>query len=68
VAYECELHDAQRVGSHHVVMGEVVYAHVADALLDDDGKVDVERVRPVGRLAGSVYDAVESRFRMDRPD
>jgi flavin reductase (DIM6/NTAB) family NADH-FMN oxidoreductase RutF len=67
-AYECELHDIQRVGSGHVVTGEVVYAHLDDAVLDDEGKVDVEKVDAVGRLAGSHYDAVESRFRMERPD
>ncbi len=68
VAYECELYDMQRVGSHHVVMGEVVYAHVDDGLLDRDGKVDVGRLDVVGRLAGSFYDSVENRFRMERPD
>lgn len=68
VAYECELHDMQRVGSHHVVTGEVVRAHVDDDLLTAEGKVDVERPDAVGRLAGDRYDAVESRFRMPRPD
>lgn len=68
VAYECELHDMQRVGSHHIVMGEVVRAHVDDDLLTAEGKVDVERLDAVGRLAGDLYDAVESRFRMPRPD
>jgi len=68
VAYECELRETQRVGSHHVVMGEVVYAHLDDDLLTPAGKVDVERLDVVGRLAGSFYDAVENRFRMPRPD
>lgn len=66
-AFECELHEAQSVGSHTVVMGEVVYAHLDEGILTD-GKVDVREVDAVGRLAGSYYDAVESRFRMERPD
>ena len=68
VAYECELYDVLEIGSNHLVMGEVVYAHVDDALLDGEGKVDVERLDIVGRLAGSFYDSIESRFRMERPD
>lgn len=56
------------VGSAHLVTGEVVYAHLDDAILDGEGKVDVGRIDAVGRLAGSHYDAVESRFRMERPD
>jgi len=67
-AFECELHEAQSVGSHTVVMGEVVYVHLDDGVLTDDGKVDVREVDAVGRLAGNYYDAVESRFRMERPD
>jgi flavin reductase (DIM6/NTAB) family NADH-FMN oxidoreductase RutF len=68
VAYECELKAMRRVGSAHVLTGEVVHAHLDDAILDSEGKVDVGEVDAVGRLAGSHYDAVESRFRMERPD
>lgn len=66
-AFECELHEASSVGSHTVVMGEVVYAHLDEAILTD-GKVDVREVDAIGRLAGSYYDSVESQFRMERPD
>jgi flavin reductase (DIM6/NTAB) family NADH-FMN oxidoreductase RutF len=68
VAFECELHETQSVGSHTVVMGEVVYVHLDDGILNDEGKVDVREVDAVGRLAGSYYDTVQSRFRMERPD
>ena len=67
-AYECELHEMRRVGGSHVVTGEVVYVHLDDALLDSEGKVDVNEVDAIGRLAGSYYDAVGNRFRMERPD
>jgi hypothetical protein len=46
----------------------VVYAHVADDLLTDEGKVDVGEVAAVGRLAGSHYAWTRERFRMERPD
>ena len=68
VAYECRLHDTVDVGSNTLVLGEVVYAHVADDLLTDEGKVDVGEVAAVGRLAGSHYAWTRERFRMERPD
>lgn len=68
VAYECTLHAMERVGGSHVVMGEVIYVHLDDAILDSDGDVDVREVDAVGRLAGSFYATVDDRFRMERPD
>jgi len=68
VAYECTLHAMERVGGSHIVMGEIVYAHLDDAILDEEGKVDVGALDVVGRLAGNYYDATESRFRMERPE
>ena len=67
-AYECRLHDTVDVGSNTLVLGEVVYAHLSDDLLTDEGKVDVDEVAAVGRLAGSGYCWTRERFRMERPD
>jgi flavin reductase (DIM6/NTAB) family NADH-FMN oxidoreductase RutF len=67
-AFECEHRETVEIGSNSLVLGEVVYAHVDDRVVGADGKVDVAEVDVVGRLAGSWYDRVESRFRMERPD
>ena len=67
-AYECRLYDTVEVGSNTLVLGEVVYAHLSDGILTDEGKVDVDEVAAVGRLAGSGYCYTRERFRMERPD
>lgn len=66
-ALECELYDFLEVGSNVLILGEVVYVHVRDDVTTD-GAVDVTKLDVVGRLAGSYYDEIDSRFRMERPD
>lgn len=67
-AFECEHRETVDLGSNALVLGDVVHVHVADRVVDEAGKVDVADVDAVGRLAGSWYDRVESRFAMERPD
>jgi flavin reductase (DIM6/NTAB) family NADH-FMN oxidoreductase RutF len=67
-AFECEHRETIDLGSNALVLGEVVHVHVDDRVVNGAGKVDVAEVDTVGRLAGSWYDRVESRFRMERPD
>jgi flavin reductase (DIM6/NTAB) family NADH-FMN oxidoreductase RutF len=55
-------------GPHHLVLGEIVYFHIRDDLYDArTGRVDVGRLRPVGRLAGHMYARVHDLFEMIRP-
>lgn len=49
-----------------MVLGEVVGVHLDDAILDN-GIVDPLRFRPLARLGGMDYAAVDAIFRMDRP-
>jgi flavin reductase (DIM6/NTAB) family NADH-FMN oxidoreductase RutF len=67
LAFECELHDVVDVGVSTMYLGEVVMVHADDAVTTD-GKVDVEKVDAVGRLAGSFYEHTDDRFSMERPD
>lgn len=67
VAFECELYDAIEVGTSTMVLGEVVYAHVADEVTTG-GKLDVTKLDAVGRLSGSFYATTRERFSMERPD
>ncbi|WP_254544276.1 flavin reductase family protein [Halomarina pelagica] len=67
VSFECELTDFVEIGTGNAVFGEVVYAHVDDAVTTD-GKLDVTKLDAVGRLAGSYYCTTRDRFRMVRPD
>ena len=67
VAFECRLNDVVSKGNGHMVFGEVVVAHVDEALLVD-GRVDPHLLRPVGRLGGALYtDASGDIFKLPRP-
>lgn len=67
-AFECEHRETVDLGSNALVLGDVVHVHVDDRVVNEVGKVDIADVDVVGRLAGSWYDRVESRFAMERPD
>lgn len=66
VAFECELYDFVEIGRSSMVLGEVVYAHVAEDATAD-GKVDVTKLDAVGRLSGSYYASTRDRFSLERP-
>ena len=50
-----------------LLIGRVVCFHVADELLHN-GRIDIEKLRPVSRLAGSNYSKLGEIFAMARPD
>lgn len=52
VSFECRLHSAVDFGGTTWVMGKVVYAHYRDGLVSDDCKMDLAKMRPLGRMAG----------------
>jgi flavin reductase (DIM6/NTAB) family NADH-FMN oxidoreductase RutF len=69
IALECRLMQMQDVGTtpYHLVIGEVIYFHYHDGIVDDRFHVDVGRVNPIGRLAGrGGYTRVTDRFEMPR--
>lgn len=53
-------------GPNHVVIGEVVRFHVAESAIVN-GRVDVSRFRPLGRLSGSGYVYSREFLSMPRP-
>ncbi len=70
VHFECEVVHIYEVGdtpgAGSVVIGRVLHAHVEDGLVDEDYRVDIERLRPIGRLAGSSYSRVNEIFELKR--
>ncbi len=71
VAYECKLlqvvHVGEaRAGAGSLVLGTVQRLDVADHLLEE-GRIRVEALRPVGRMAGSEYVRCTDRFSLQRP-
>jgi len=71
ISMECRVAQIQHVGHgpHSLVLGEVVHLHLRDDVFDGStGRVDLRRLRPVGRLAGNAYARVHDIFEMKRPD
>ena len=71
VHFECRVVQIVKLGDHpaagSLVIGRVVYVHVREDVLFDGDKIDVRRLKPVGRLAGSGYCRVMDLFEMERP-
>lgn len=69
VAFECRLQQivtiSQGPGGGYVVFGEVTCIHIRDDIYQD-GYVNLERLKPIGRLAGAGYTRVTDLFEMKR--
>jgi flavin reductase (DIM6/NTAB) family NADH-FMN oxidoreductase RutF len=70
ISMECRLARIIPVGNApaNLVLGEIVCFHVRDDLYDPTtGRLIMDRLRPVGRLAGDLYTHVHDIFEMKRP-
>jgi flavin reductase (DIM6/NTAB) family NADH-FMN oxidoreductase RutF len=55
-------------GPHTLILGEIVQFHIRDDLYNPStGRIDMYKLRPVGRLAGELYTHVHDIFEMKRP-
>lgn len=65
---ECRVTQVLEIGKapNYVVIGEVVRFHVADWAMTN-GRVDVSRFKPIGRLSGSGYTYSREFLKLDRP-
>ncbi|SVC84900.1 uncharacterized protein METZ01_LOCUS337754, partial [marine metagenome] len=52
-------------GSGFIVIGTIVLFHIADDVYED-GKINLEKLRPVGRLAGNNYIRTSDQFEIVR--
>jgi flavin reductase (DIM6/NTAB) family NADH-FMN oxidoreductase RutF len=71
ISMECRLQQViyvgdGSIGSGSVVLGTVVQFHVREDIYHS-GRIDVSRLKPVGRLAGSSYCYVRETFELQRP-
>jgi flavin reductase (DIM6/NTAB) family NADH-FMN oxidoreductase RutF len=68
---ECVLRQVLTFGdgprAAHLVVGTVVLIHLADAVLDDRGRIDPRQLRTIGRLGGDYYCHTSDPFQMKRP-
>ena len=63
---ECQLDREIALGESRFVVGEILRAHVRDEFLVE-GRVDVARLRPLGRLGGEQYAELGELLRLPRP-
>ena len=70
-AMECELHEAIALGSGpggaNLVIGRIVWIHLADRLIDSQGEFDARQLDTIGRMGGDDYVRTSDRFTMPRP-
>ncbi|MEJ2708154.1 MAG: flavin reductase family protein [Anaerolineales bacterium] len=71
VHFECRVAQivdiSDQPGGGSVVIGRVVHLHVSEDVLFDGDKIDLEKLKPIGRLAGAAYCRVTDIFQMMRP-
>jgi flavin reductase (DIM6/NTAB) family NADH-FMN oxidoreductase RutF len=70
INFECKLYQivefSSEPGGGSLVMGEIVYLHINDALMKD-GRLDANALDLVGRMGGTQYSRTRERFDMVRP-
>ena len=54
-------------GTVDIIIGKVVGVHIADEVILPDGKIDMEKIRPLARMGYSDYTSVEHVFELE-PD
>jgi flavin reductase (DIM6/NTAB) family NADH-FMN oxidoreductase RutF len=71
VHFECEkIHhyfiDNETGGGACVIIGKVITMHIDDSILMENHKIDLEKYKPVARLAGSNYSKLGELFQIKR--
>lgn len=70
VNMECRLNQIVPIGTgshaHGLVIGEIVLLHIRDELINGH-RIDHQKLRPTGRLAGNMYCYTADTFELVRP-
>lgn len=71
VAFECRVAQIQAYPAGnpncHLIFAEVLLAHIDDAVLNEQGRIDAHKLDLVGRLGGMAYSRTRDTFEMQRP-
>ncbi len=73
ISLECRHHQTillpgdSKSGTVDIIIGKVVGVHIADEVILPDGKIDMEKIRPLARMGYSDYTSVEHVFELE-PD
>lgn len=64
---ECQLEQIIQIGTDHLVLGRVVRYHISDEIYMGNYKVNLEKLQPLGRLAGN-YSLIETLLELPYPN
>lgn len=71
VQFECRVDDIITIGANpgggFLVIGRILLMHVRDDVLFDGDKIDLDVLKPVGRLVGNLFVTIRDRFELVRP-
>jgi flavin reductase (DIM6/NTAB) family NADH-FMN oxidoreductase RutF len=71
VAFECRVAQVQAypptAANCHLIFAEVLLAHIDEAVLNEQGRIDPHKLDLVGRLGGMAYSRTRDTFEMSRP-
>ncbi|MGJ9460455.1 flavin reductase family protein [Oceanobacillus sp. CF4.6] len=65
IAFELELNRIIELGSDYLIIGNVVQYHIKDEYYLGNYKINLEKLRPLGRLAGD-YSEIQETFLLPR--
>jgi flavin reductase (DIM6/NTAB) family NADH-FMN oxidoreductase RutF len=54
-SFECKLYKHIKVYDMHLILGEVRLIRVEEGIADEEGRIDYERLKVIGRMGGSYY-------------
>jgi flavin reductase (DIM6/NTAB) family NADH-FMN oxidoreductase RutF len=70
ISFECVLNQIVEIGdgtagSGFIVIGTIVLFHIDESIISDN-KIDIEKLEPIGRLAGDWYTRPTDNFKITR--
>ena len=72
VAFECSLDRIVQIGegplAANVVFGRILFAHIRDDVLGENGLPESSKLKLIGRMGGNSYATTGDTFSMNRPD
>jgi flavin reductase (DIM6/NTAB) family NADH-FMN oxidoreductase RutF len=71
VQFECEMVNHYFIEKHQnggacIIIGKIITMHIDDSILMENHKIDLEKYKPVARLAGSNYSKLGEIFSIKR--
>lgn len=66
IAMECKLIQHVDLGNSDMIIGEVLSFYIEDELYEG-GRINVDKLKPVSRLAGATYSTIGRTFDLTRP-